>query len=182
MKLPSGLILAGAVLFASSARTQDEPVLAKAGPKHAILKDFEGTWDVTGKFWPEKDRPALEGKFTQKSRLSCNGLWLVYTTEGELGGKPYEGHGLMGWNEQKGKFVDTYVDVRSDGMDTFEGAWDDPTKTLTLVWEGLGADGVPLRFKTCAEIKGPDTHVMTSFEGPEGKERVSGRWDFRRRN
>jgi hypothetical protein len=181
MKLISCLASFGLLVFTSRAGTQEEPVLAKAGAKHALLKDFEGTWDVTGKFWPEKDGPPLEGKFTQTAKLRCNGLWLIYSTQGELGGKPYEGHGVMGWNEQKGKYVDTYVDVRSDSLDTFEGTWDDATKTLTLTWEGVSAEGAPLRFKTTAELKDPDTQVMTSYDGPERKDRVSGRWDYKRR-
>lgn len=160
---------------------QDDLQLPKAGKNQEPLKQFEGTWDATGKYWMEEGKPPVESNIVMTASLRCNGLWLVYDEKGMVGTKPYEAHGLMGYDERKEKTVDTYVSTWSDEMQIMQGSWDEKQRILTTISRGLDRDGKPTRYKSVTEFTSERTHVYTISRGLLGQEVLFGKVEYRKR-
>lgn len=168
------------LLFSAQAAHPQEAEFPKPGKNHEMLKRFQGTWEVLGKYWIEADK-AIEYKLVETGTLSCNGLWLIYTDKGVMQGKPYDGHGTLGYDERKKKFVGTWVDSANTQIDVGEGVFDEQGKVFTYVSTISDDDGKPVRIKRVTEIKSDDLQIMTVYTGPEGKEEVTGKVEYRRK-
>jgi hypothetical protein len=93
------------VLFINSVARAQEP--AQPGPQHAKLKEMEGEWEVLLKIGGAESK----GKVTYK--MSLNGLRLISDFQAELGGMPFPGHALDGYDMAKGKYIGIGVDSMS---------------------------------------------------------------------
>jgi hypothetical protein len=163
------------------ASPQDDASPPKPGKHHEFLKQFEGTWDVKAAFWMEPGKPPVESKAVETAKLKCEGLWLVYSDKGEFLGKPFEGHGLLGYDPQKGKFVGAWVDQTASSMDLAEGTCDEKGKVFTLVSESPGADGKSIKTKRITAFKDQDTQTLTVYQGPAGQEVIVAKLEYTRK-
>ncbi|MBI1900416.1 MAG: DUF1579 family protein [Planctomycetia bacterium] len=109
--LALGTLVAAVVGFALSARGQ-QPDAPKPSPEHEVLKMEEGVWySVVKIIAPEG---AIEGKGTETNRLMKGGLWLVSDYE-DSDPNGFFGHGILGYDPAKKKFVGSWVDNMSTG-------------------------------------------------------------------
>jgi len=173
--------LAALAICASTLSAQEIPA-PTPGKNHELLKQFEGTWDATAKFILEPGKPPQESKGEETGKMTCNGLWLVFSYRGKMFDRDFEGHGQMGYDEKKGKFVGCWVDSMVTNLDVSEGSVDATGKVFTMISESPGPDGQPVKMKQVSEIKDKDTKRLTfSMSGPDGKDLVLGTIEFRRR-
>jgi len=150
---------------------------------HEHLKQFEGTWDAVSKFFMEPGKPAVESKGSETGKLVSGGLWLVFDYKGDMFGIPFVGHGVMGYDTHKKKYVGSWVDSMATGLFTSEGTCDDKGKVFTSVMEGTDPEsGKTMKMKHVSEIKDADTKTLTFYmDGPDGKEIVMGTIEYKRR-
>ncbi len=153
--LLSALVLASGALAARAALQEGMPPPAKPGPEHELLKHFAGTFDLL-----------VDGseKGTETTTLAMNGLWAVSDFQSQMGGQAFIGHGVLGWDANKKKYISTWVDTMSTHLYVFEGTWDAATKTL--VQESTEPDpmmGQKMVSKT--RITDADHHVFEMHVG-----------------
>lgn len=100
------------------------------GEAHKILADLAGTWKVESKSWqtPKAKPETSNGEATFKMILG--GRWLQQEFKGEAMGMPYEGLGLIGYDNVKGKYETHWLDSMMTGSVNTEGTYDAKTKTL----------------------------------------------------
>jgi hypothetical protein len=158
-----------------------EPEYPKPGKQQQILKIFEGTWAVEGKAFDEEGKPTLPVKITEVNKMACGGLWLIITDKGDIMGKPFESHSILGYDEAKQKFVASGVDNTTTQLEVGEGTYDVKNRSLTLVSTLHDADGNPIRRKYLVEITSDDSFSTTSYEGPEGKEKILSKTEGKRK-
>jgi hypothetical protein len=127
------------------------------GPEHEFLKKFVGKWTANLK------SGAGDSMGTITYQLECGGLWLVSSFEGDFGGMKFQGRGLDGYDPQKKKYVSVWVDSMTPRPTIFEGGLDDAKKTLTMVGEGLGMDGQPVKFKSVTKLRDGDHMDFTMY-------------------
>ncbi len=145
--------------------------VVKPGPEHEALKQAAGTWDATVEMM-EPGAPPQTSKGTETSTM-VGGLWLVSDFKSEMGGQPFEGHYVGGYDTHKKKYVGTWVDSMSTGVWHSEGTMDPATKTMTDWMEGPGPDGKPMKHKTVTEWKDADTRVFTMYMGDTPSMRIT---------
>lgn len=150
---------------------------------HEYLKQFEGAWDAVSKFQMQPGQPPVESKGSEVAKLTSGGLWLVFEYKGDMFGQPFTGHGVMGYDTQKKKFVGTWVDSMATGLFLSEGTCDDKGKVFTSVMEGTDPEsGKPMKMKHVSEIKDADRKTLTFYtDGPDGKETAVGTIEYTRR-
>lgn len=158
----------------SGAQEQEMP---KPGKDHGYLKQFEGTWDTKSKFVMDPSQPAMEGKGTATFKLICGGLWLVSDYAGEMGemGK-FEGHGIMGYDTGKKKFVGCWVDNMITKFELGEGDANEKGTVITLVSETPQG-----KTKQIYEVKDKDLWVLSFAWIRDGKEENVGSVEFKRK-
>jgi hypothetical protein len=139
------------------------------GASHELLKEDVGTWDAEIEVNAVPGTPPQGSQGVARNRLACGGLWLITEFMNETTG--FEGHGIYGYDQAKGKYVGTWVDPMRTFIAVAEGVYDPAEKTMTMWFETAGPQGKPLRWREITERKDADTRVWRSImSGPGGQE------------
>lgn len=148
----------------------------RPGPEHAQLAAQAGTWDAEVELMGEKSR-GLE-----TSTMRCGGFWLITDFKGEAFGGPFEGHGAMGFDPAKQKFIGTWVDSMGGGLTMMEGTASADGKVLTCYSEGPDPTGKVVRSKHVTTIVNQNQRTYAiSSPGADGKEAVTLRITYTRK-
>jgi hypothetical protein len=175
-------VLTGVVLLALVGAAQPgAQEMPKPGPEHAVLKQDAGTWDATVEAWMAPNTPPSISKGVSESRV-LGGFWLIDDFKAEFMGLPFEGHGTTGYDAAKKRYVGTWVDSMSPGLNTSESTWDPEAKTMSGYNEGPGPDGKPARSRGVTHWPDADTKVFSMYQPtPDGKEFLMMRITYKRR-
>lgn len=182
MKTTSGTILAALLLCGGLASAQQHE-MPKPGKQHEFLKQFEGSWDCTAKFMMEPGKPMMESKGTETATMGLGGFWLSFEYKGEMMGAPFTGRGTMGYDQQKQKYVGTWIDSMKSGLFISEGTGDEHGKVFTMIAQGYcDSEGKSITMKQVYEIKDKDSWTLTFLSpNPDGKELTVGTIEYTRR-
>jgi hypothetical protein len=100
---------------------------------HEKLGDFVGKWETETRMWmagPDSEPSMTKG--SAECAWLVEGKWLKIDSVGQMMGAPLIGHGLLGYDKYKSKYVGTWVDSLNTMLLTFEGNFDHTDKTLLL--------------------------------------------------
>ena len=144
--------------------------LAQDAPskEHALLRRFVGEWEAK----LAREGGSGERAGVETARLLLGGYWVVLELRGLYEGRPYEGHGLLGYDPGKKMFIGTWVDSMQTHMWMYTGTLDEAKKILTLSAEGPSWEDPTktARYRDAIEVVSPDVKTLTSsIEGPDGK-------------
>ena len=105
------------------------------GAEHTMLKGLVGDWEVATKSWQSEGSAPEEtvGSSTFKSILG--GRFVQQEFKGKMMGQPYEGTGMMGYNNMTKKFESTWHDSMSTASMRLEGTFDSSTKVISETGE-----------------------------------------------
>jgi hypothetical protein len=161
----------------ASAPTQDQmkqameqmEKLAQPGANHDKLKAMAGSWKATVKAFMGGPQPMIsEG--TSQNDMVLGGRYLEQRYKGTFMGKPFEGIGYTGYDNQTGMYQSVWMDNSSTWMMTSSGTMDDASKTLSLKGMATGMDGKPMEMRTQLKWADPSTMVFTMFGNMGGQE------------
>ncbi|MEZ4388005.1 MAG: DUF1579 domain-containing protein [Candidatus Krumholzibacteriia bacterium] len=168
---------------ASSSRAEDQPMseadmmkiymaAAAPGPEHAMLAGSAGTWSVKLSSWmdPTAEPTVTEGSETARMILGGRFLQSDFQGTGMMG--PFEGMGLIGYDNVKKKYVGTWSDTMGTGLMSYEGDYDAPTRTLVCHGDFVdAATGMTMTTRLVTRTISDDEHVFEMFgPGPGGDE------------
>jgi hypothetical protein len=176
-------ILGLALLFllgaAPSSRPADDP---GAWPEQEILKREEGVWNATVQLVPEPGTEPEVSNGVETNLLATGGRWLISDFKGRLKDQPFQGHGVLGYDAARKRFVRAWVDTTQTNLWTASGTYDPATRTLTMWMETPDASGQTQRFRTTTIWKDNDTKIYTMYApGPETTEAAGMIITYRRR-
>jgi hypothetical protein len=173
-------VTAGVVMASAIPQEYQAPKPTKF---HEFMKQVEGSWESQSEFQMDPSQPPAKSKGTQTDRLVCNGLFIVSEVKSQMAGAPFEGHGIMGYDTLKKKYVGSWVDNMSTAIWTSEGTVDEAGKVFTAVMEGPDPmSGKPFKFKMVTEVTGKDSKKMTFImTGEDGKEHSTGKIEYTRK-
>ena len=80
----------------------------------------------------DPSQPPSTSSATDVVSMTMNGLYQVTDFSSTMMGAPMQGHGLMGYDKMKNKFVLSWVDNMGSGIVRMEGDYDKSTKTLSM--------------------------------------------------
>lgn len=163
--------ISGPAFAAAQPPAGQEPPMPKPGPEHELLKMDAGTWNATVEFTPAPGAPPMASKGVEINTIGCNGLCLITEFKGEaMPGGGFEGHGIATWDPLKKKYVGSWTDSMSRGLQTGESTWDPATKQLSGSMEGPDMTGKIVKTRSVVQYK-DDTRIVTAYtQGPDGKE------------
>jgi Protein of unknown function (DUF1579) len=98
---------------------------------HKVLDTLVGDWDYTIKWWMSPDSKPEESKGTSKVEWIMGGRFIEQEVEGTSMGQPFEGMGIMGYDNEKKQYQSVWIDNMGTGIMTGSGNYDPNTKTLT---------------------------------------------------
>jgi hypothetical protein len=114
--LVGGLMLA-ALAFVQPLRAQSYMEPTK---QHEEMAHEEGVWDAEVTMWEKPDSEPTKSKAVETNKM-LGKMWLLSEFEGEFAGEKFTGHGHMGYDPIKKKYVGAWIDTMSPFMWTMEG-------------------------------------------------------------
>ena len=155
---------------ADKAMMEEMEKAAAPGENHKLLEKMAGNWDCTVKMWMGPGEPDVS-KGTSKGKLILGGRFVMDEYEGTFMGKPFAGHGLTGYDNQKGKFVGSWADTAGTGIMNSVGTYDAASKSFTFIAEMTDptAPDKTVKMKEVIKLVDDNTHVFEMWEDQDGK-------------
>jgi hypothetical protein len=142
------------------------------GPQHQQLASTAGSYDMKVKGWHDPKQPPSEDTGTATRTMSLDGRVLVEEVTSTMMGMPFNGHGMMGYDNVSGKYWSTWNDSMSTGLMVSQGTCDPTGKTCTFTgtWNDPVKKG-PLKSRMTTKWTSPTTEVFEMYgPGKDGKE------------
>jgi len=183
-----GLVLVGALLLAADQAFSQEKPAAKTGQpdpmleawmkvslpgsEHQRLASLAGSWTGTVKMWMDPAKPPTESTCTAERHWILGGRFLQEEVKGQFQGQPFQGMGLMGYDNLQKKYTWVWVDSMSTAITTSLGTADASGKVLTFTRaETDPITGKKFKAKDVVHLTGPDQQLLEMFKKePGGKE------------
>ena len=87
------------------------------GEPHQAFAKQAGTWDLTVRMFMDPNIPPMESKSTATRELMLGGRFMVEHVKGDMGPMgPFEGHGILGYNNLTRQYDHIWMDSMSTGM------------------------------------------------------------------
>ena len=143
------LALAGAAFAQDKAKAPNDAAIAadmeKAmtpGEAQKKLDFLVGTFDVKIRTWLDPSKPPYESTATSVATWVLGNRYVQQMLAGYIGGEPWSGIGYAGYDNVAKKYVATYMDTGSTGMEWYSGTMDPSGKlakmTATIADEVTG--------------------------------------------
>ncbi len=144
-----------------------EEAARKIAEANEVFERDVGAWDSDVEIRPGPDAPVVRMKGTYHNRRIAGGRWLVVEYRSDGG---FEGHGVYGWDDARGRYVGIWVDSTQSAIAQSEGTWDPSSRTMTYVTTADLA-GRTLRYREVMEGREDGAVVYRNFmPGPDGRE------------
>jgi hypothetical protein len=144
--------------------------LAQPGPMHTLISSWSGTWAGETTMWNFEGDTATKSKGTAVSTMIVGGKYQQSRHTGDMGGMPFEGVAIMGYDNVKKEFFSNWIDVFSTGFITFTGQWDDASKTLSMSgsYPDIFRPGKECKMREVVKVIDENTQLMEMY-GPDPK-------------
>ncbi len=142
---------------------------ATPGEVHKVLAMDTGKWDAESLMWEKEGATPMKSVMKADIKMSMDGKYQVANYTGTMMDAPFQGEGIMGFNNASGKVESTWRDNMSTGMMLATGDYDASTKTFNIA--GEMADPVTKQMRKFREkytIVDNDTRKMEMFDTPAG--------------
>ncbi len=146
---------------------------SRPGKFHAHLEPLVGRWTQRVKMWMDPNAPPMLSTGTCEYKWILGGRFLLQTVKGDMERQPFEGLGMIGYDNFKKKYTSMWTDNMTTSIMTGLGTCDDSGKVFTLVGQHDDVfTGKPnQKFKTITRIVSRDKHIDEMYmTGPDGKE------------
>ena len=140
---------------------------------HKRLAAMTGTWDATVRSWMGPGQPT-ESKGTAEYKMILDGRFQTLDFNGTFMGKPFQGHGMNGYDNAKKKYVGVWLDNMSTGMLMTESTGTGPGDGKVMEMTAVGTDpmtGKSMTSRSVMRFESDKKHVHEMYDkGPDGKE------------
>jgi hypothetical protein len=101
---------------------------------HEMLAKDTGKWEANLTFWDAYNPTAEPQKATATAefKMILGGKYQEGIYSGDMWGMPFEGRGIMAFDNAKQEFISTWIDNFGTGIGVASGTYDENTKVLTL--------------------------------------------------
>lgn len=136
--------------------------MPKITKHHKLLASDAGEWAFEAKMWMGPGEPvAWQG--TEKTRVAGGGLWQISELKGTFMGRPFEGHGVLGYDSNKRKYRSVWFDNFSDYLTIGEGTVSADGKVRTIRAKMPGMDGTMLDTRMVYTSKDAGSRLFEMF-------------------
>jgi hypothetical protein len=160
-------LAAGATLYAF----QDKMQMPTPSAEHKVLERTIGTWEAE----LDMGAGAQPAKGTMVIERGPGGFTVISHFNADMGGMPFEGRGIDGYDPAKKKYVSIWVDSMSAAPMQTEGTWDEKTQTSIMFGDMPDmTTGKMVKHRLVTKWTGNDQMDFTIFApGADGKETPS---------
>jgi hypothetical protein len=164
--------------FHAKAQTADQQAAQKAwmeymtpGHIHEMLAKSDGPWTFEMTYWMSPGAPPTNTTGTTENKMVLGGRYQESVHKSQMEGMPFEGHGLLGYDNAKKIFQNTWVDNMGTGIMSLQGTWDDATKSITFTGSSYDCTaGKDVAVKEVFKMVDDDHHTLEMYMPAGDKE------------
>lgn len=118
---------------------------------HGYLKQFEGEWVCTSKWWMAEGAPPVENTIASSAKLNFDGHFLIEKMQGDMTmgpgtpPMPFSGMSIVGYDNHTKQFTSIWIDNMMSGTCTQAGSASQGGKVFTFE----GNNYCPMNDKVC---------------------------------
>ncbi|HXH17759.1 MAG TPA: DUF1579 domain-containing protein, partial [Chitinophagales bacterium] len=144
---------------------------ATPGEMHAMLAKSDGVWNADVTMWMNPDAPPAKSTATVTNRMILGGRYQEAKHSGSFEGMPFEGISILGYDNAKKKFVNTWIDNMGSGIMMMEGTWDETSKTIHFTGNQIDPmTGSDMEVRQTLKIADDNHHIMEMYMKYPGSE------------
>lgn len=134
------------------------------GEMHKLLNQMEGDWITDGKMWMDAKSEPMTSKGECSYKMVLGGRYQESEFRGDMMGQPFEGKGVLAYDNFKKQFESSWIDNMGSGIMRTEGQYDAATKTFNMSGKFVNPmTGKDCKVRETLKIVDNDTHVMTMY-------------------
>jgi hypothetical protein len=171
------LLALTATIVALSAQSQDDAAMkawmdyATPGPMQKMIAMADGNWKADMTFWMAPGAPPMTNTGSCTNKMIMGGRYQETRFTSTMDGQPFEGTGLLGYDNVRKVFVTTWIDNMGTGIMYLEGPWDEATRSITFTGNATDAvAGKALPVRQVVKWVDDNNQVMEMYMMADGKE------------
>ncbi len=147
--------------------------LAAPNEHHQVLNVMAGQWEHTGRMWMSASDKPQEFRGSNVNQWILGNRFMQQRANGTMMGHPFEGIGIVGYDNMKGEYSTLWMDNMSTSMMTGSSHYDPATKTFSesgsFACPMTGEKNKP--YRAAFKLMGNDRFSYEMFmKGEDGKE------------
>lgn len=178
MKKLKSILLACLVAYAGQCFGQsDEKMKAwqaymTPSENHKTLAKDVGKWKTEITSYMEPGAPPVKSEGTSEVSMILGDRFQQSVFKGDMMGMNFEGISILGYDNSKKIFVNSWIDNMGTGMMVLEGKWDTPGKLMTFTGKCVDpVTGKDLIVRQVLKFENDKSQYMEMFMTEKGKER-----------
>lgn len=141
------------------------------GNVHQMIAKDDGAWDEDITMWMAPGAPPTTSKATCENTMIMGGRYQKSLHKGTMMGMPFEGMSILGYDNSKKMFVNSWIDNFGTGMMYLEGTWDDASKSITFKGKCVDpSTGKDMAVRQVLKVVDDNNQVMEMYCNSTGKE------------
>ena len=142
------------------------------GKMHDMLAQSTGVWNEEVTMWMAPDAPPVKSTMNVMNKMIMGNRYLQGMHRGSFNGKMFEGISLVGYDNAKKAFFNTWIDNMGTGMMTMEGQYNEATKSIEMSGKEVDpVSGKELKVREVMKFIDNDNHTLEMYMTPlAGKE------------
>jgi len=157
----------------SAALLAQAPATTQATDPYKPFADDAGTWDANvNMYFGGPNKSPTESKGIETTELVGGGKASRTTFKYKMRNRPFEGHGLYGYDARTKEYTGLWVDNFAAAPSLMKGTYDPAQKTLTLLSTSVDGAGTEMKVKHVAKHIDERTKTLEIFmivDAPGGK-------------
>ena len=146
---------------------------ATPGEFHAHLNPLAGKWSQEVKWWMAPGIPPQVSTGTSEYEWIMGGRYLLSKVRGDMAGQPFEGLGILGYDNYKKKYTSVWLDNMGTMIMTSLGTCDESGKVINMAgtFDDVGTGKPNQKFRTICRVISNDKNVFEMYmPAPDGTE------------
>ncbi|MEJ7646212.1 MAG: DUF1579 domain-containing protein [Chryseolinea sp.] len=136
---------------------------------HKTLAKDVGSWKTEMSSYMDPKAAAIKSVGTAETSMILGGRYQQTVYKGDMMGMAFEGISILGYDNTKKVFVNSWIDNMGTGMMVLEGEWDQPGKKV--IYLGKCVDpmtGKDMKVRQVVTIENEKSQYMEMFMTQEG--------------
>lgn len=149
--------------------------MSQPGEHHEHMKPLVGNWNLLVTWRMSPDAAWEETNSTASITWAMGERFLLEKVRGDMGGQPFEGMAIMGYDNARKKHTSMWIDNHTTSTAMAYGTCDSSGKTMTFVGESIDPmTGESYKEKTVLRIINDNKLLFQMYRpGPDGGEFMS---------
>jgi hypothetical protein len=142
------------------------------GKEHQMLAKANGEWDCDLQLWMDPSAPPTVAKGTATFEMILGGRYQMSKQNSNVMGMPMNGINIVGFDNGKKVFVNTWIDNMGTGIMYAEGPYDEATQTITYKGKSYEPSSAKeVEFREIFKFLDDNNFILEMFmAGKDGKE------------